>query len=298
MSSGALRGASPAPEPDKGDWSLDALGGGSWLFRWKPGLCSSPFLVTKAGVFCVDPISAEAAAAYRAAVRAVTDKPVRWILYSHDHRSHIVGASVLAPDAEILAYRKTRQKILYRADADIALPTRPIDDGAVLSFGEHEVPVRYFGPNHSWTNLALLLPTGNGERLLVFVDVVEPGQVPYRDLPDTDYRGLLRSLEAAERLEFDRVLGGHAAPGPRSWVADTRRYLADLQAATEDLMQRSGLLRSDGEPTALAKAEQRRRDVCAGAAARLREKYGSWRGFEAWAPLTAGRILDFLETGN
>lgn len=296
MSPETRREADAAPQKD--DWSVDPLGGGCWVFHWKPGSYSSPFLVTKVGVFCVDPINPRAAVAYREAVRAVTDRPVRWILYSHDHRNHIAGAAQLAPEAEILAYRKTRDKILYRGDADIALPTRPVDDGAVVAVGEHEVLVRYFGPNHSWTNLALLLPTGNGHRLLVFVDVVEPGLAPYRDLPDSDYRGLMRSLEAAERLEFNRVMGGHTAPGPRSWVTDTRRYLSDLQAATEELLAESpGLGTCPGE-SGLVAEERTRTAICAAAGARLREKYGGWRGFEAWAPLTASRILTFLTTGN
>jgi len=285
--------------PDKSDWSVDALGGGCWLFHWKPSGSRSPFLVTQAGVFCVDPINATAATAYRAAVHAVTNKPVRWILYSHDHRSHVVGASTLGPEAEILAHRKTREKILARGDSGVALPTRPVDDGAVLNLGEHEVVVRYFGPNHSWTNLALLLPTGNGDRLLVFVDVVEPGRVPPGGLPDSDFRGLLRSLEAAERLEFDRVMGGHAAPGAPSWVADTRRYLTDLQGATEELWQaRPGASRPAAANGGIGPLEQARREVAAAATARLREKYGSWAGFEEWTPLSVRRILDFLATGN
>jgi len=277
-------------------WSVEDLGNGCGLFRWRDGFYVCPFLVTREGVLCIDPVSAEAAAAYREAVRGVTDKPIRWVLYSHDHRDHIVGASVLAPEAEILAHRKTKERILYRGDTDIALPTRPIDDGAVLSLGDHTVIVRHFGPSHSRTNLCLILPTGSG-RLLVFVDAVEPGFVPYRGLPDTDFRGLLRSLEAAERLEFDSVVGGHAGPGPRQWVAEYRLYFTHLQAAAEEALQAIGGLRPRPGEDDVALHERVRREVCAAATERLRERFGHWRGYDPWTPRAADRVLSYLLTG-
>ena len=44
---------------------------------------------------------------------------------------------------------------------------------------------------------------------------------------------------------------------------------------------------------------QRIRDGASLAAAEaVRHKYGSWRGFDAWAPMTADRVISYLVLGN
>ncbi len=68
--------------------------------------------------------------------------------------------------------------------------------------------------------------------MLVWVDGVEPGVAPYRNLPDTDFGGYLHALEQALALEFDFVVGGHTGPGGREWVSDYREYLLRLLDAT------------------------------------------------------------------
>jgi glyoxylase-like metal-dependent hydrolase (beta-lactamase superfamily II) len=277
--------------------SVVDLGGGAYLFRWPPGFYLSPFLVTSEGVVAVDPISPIAARAYREAIRSLTDAPVRAILYSHDHRDHIAGASELSAEAEVIAHARALERIQARGDGGVRPPARLVDDGDVLRFGSHEIQVHYFGPSHSRSNIALRLATGSG-RLLVFVDVVEPGVVPYRELPDTDFAGLLRALEGADALEFDCVMGGHTGPGERRWVADYLAYLRALQQATEEAF----FARGDKTPLpgedGVAMTERVRGEVCQAAAARLRDRYGHWRGFDAWAPRNADRVLSYLITGN
>ncbi|MCS6946063.1 MAG: hypothetical protein NZM12_00430, partial [Steroidobacteraceae bacterium] len=175
--------------------------------------------------------------------------------------------------------------------------TAMLDDGAVLADGTTRIEVRYFGPNHADGNLLFLLDTDAG-RLLVWVDGVEPRVAPYRNLPDTDFAGYLRSLDAAATLDFACVMGGHTGPDDRRWAHDYRDYLLRLLEATERAFRASGgqapLPGEDG----VAMTERVRGEVARAAAAQLGGRYGHWRGFEQWAPQTADRILSYLITGN
>lgn len=281
------------------DYAVEGLGRGVHLFRWQRGFYLSTFVVGERGVTAIDPIDDAAAAAYRAAIASVTDKPLRRIVYSHDHRDHICGGRVLAAgvDCEICAHPAARQRIARRGDADVLPPTRDLGDGAVLADGAARIEVRDFGPNHSDSNLLFLLPTDRG-RMLVWVDGVEPGVAPYRNLPDTDFGGYLHSLEQAARLEFDFVVGGHTGPGAPHWVADYREYLLRLLDATRRVFAAAGGQVPRPEEDGVAMTERVRGEVAQAAAIELQGSYGHWSGFRQWAPQTADRILSYLITGN
>jgi glyoxylase-like metal-dependent hydrolase (beta-lactamase superfamily II) len=280
-------------------WQVESLGRGVFLFRWLKGFYVSAFVVGERGVTAIDPIDDAAAAAYRQAIAAVTDRPLVRILYSHDHRDHICGGRVLAAgaDCEVCAHEAAQARIARRGDADVLLPNRRVGDGDVIADGAARIELRYLGPNHSDSNLLCLLPTDRG-RVLVWVDGVEPGTAPYRNLPDTDFGGYLEALERAQALDFDLVLGGHTGPGEPRWVADYREYLLRLLESTAREFRAAGgqapLPGEDG----VAMTERVRGEVTRAAAAPLRERFGHWAGFDQWAPQTADRILSYLITGN
>ena len=184
-----------------------------------------------------------------------------------------------------------------RGDADVLPPTQLLGDGAVIADGASHIEVRYFGPNHSDSNLLFLLPTDRG-RMLVWVDGIEPGIAPYRNLPDTDFAGYLHTLEQVERLDFDCVVGGHTGPGERHWVADYREYVLRLLDATHlEYRAAGGQVPLPGED-GVAMTERVRGEVTRAAATHLEGRFGHWSGFTQWAPQTADRILSYLITGN
>ena len=279
------------------DWTVTDLGEGTYIFGWLPGFYYCPFLVTAEGVIATDPVDLEAARAYRQAVASVTDAPIRTIIYSHEHKDHIAGAANLAPEAEIVAHRLAGRRIAQRNDPTILPPTRLIDGHEDLTLGGKRVALRYFGPNHSDSNVAMLFPVAGGT-LLFYCDIVEPGFAPYRNLPDTDLEGLLHSLDEAAQLNATLVAGGHGMPGDAIWARWTHQYLVDLLAATEAAYRSGGgqtpLPGEDG----VAMTERVRRSTCQRAADAIRDRYGTWKGFDQWAPMTADRLLSYIITGN
>lgn len=278
-------------------WKVDDLGQGVHLFRWPVGLYVSCFVVTPEGVVAIDPVDRTAAAAYRQAIASVTDAPVVAIIYSHDHRDHIVGADLLDPEAMVVAHPLTAQRIERRNDPDIRRPTHLLEEGEVLRFGPVAIETHYWGPNHADSNVPLLVRTDAG-RMLIWVDGVEPGAAPYRELPDTDFGGLLDSIDRAASLQPDVLIGGHTLPGDPAWLGTHRRYFdALLVAAEAEYRGMGGQTLLPGEDP-VAMTERVRRTTCEQAADRVRAEFGWMRGFDQWAPKNADRILTYLITGN
>ncbi len=279
------------------DWDLEDLGKGVHLFKWRTGFYASPFFVTSEGVCAVDPIDDTASAAYRRAIATVTDAPVVAIVYTHDHRDHACGARILGPDAEIIAHPLAAERIARRGADDLRLPTRLVADEDTLRFGSLEIRTRYFGPNHSNSNIALFANTDGGT-LLVFSDVIEPGVAPYRDLADSDLAGIVDTLDALAAEDFDIVMGGHLGPDQRSWADDYRAYFHELIDVTaEEFASMGGQKPLPGED-GVEMTERVRNETCAKVAARLRPRWGHWAGFKQWAPMNANRTLSYLITGN
>ncbi len=257
----------------------------------------STFVVSDDAVLAVDPISRAVAPLYKAAVAAVTDSPITKIFYSHDHRDHIVGADVLAPDAEVIAHPGTRTSIERRGDEDIPLPVTLVDDGDTINIGGRSVGVHYFGPNHGYSNIALSFRTGMG-RMLAFCDTLEIGIVPYRTLPDTSVHGYIASLRSASALDVDWVLGGHTGLGPRIWIDNYLNYFLDMEKAL--IKAEAELVQPPSETVedVIAQGERFTDAVIVRAIDDLRPTYGHWRGFEAWAQLNAQTVRMYLRTGN
>ncbi len=70
------------------------------LYRFRNRGHFSVFLVTPAGVVVADPIDADAARWLKAEIAKRFAKPVKYLIYSHDHSDHISGGEVFA-DAHI-----------------------------------------------------------------------------------------------------------------------------------------------------------------------------------------------------
>ena len=90
-----MAGSFPTQEPMGGKafgTSVKEIGNGLYVFRW--WVYRNFFLVTDEGVIVADPINPKAAGLMREEIRKVTDKPVKYVIYSHNHHDHISGGTV------------------------------------------------------------------------------------------------------------------------------------------------------------------------------------------------------------
>ena len=66
---------------------------------------TSMFVVTGNGVMVVDPINSNSARVMLQEIRKITNEPIRYVFYSHDHWDHTSGGQVFKNEgAEIIAH--------------------------------------------------------------------------------------------------------------------------------------------------------------------------------------------------
>lgn len=233
-------------------------------------------VVTSDGVIVTDPINPAAARQLLAELKKVTEKPVKLVVYSHNHWDHIAGAQILKDQgAKIiqheLAARDTRPSpLVVKADETFS------GDRHVVTLGDQTVELIYVGPSHGSGMVVMRLPK---ERILHTIDVVTPGRVAFRNMPDFYPQDWIVALTKIERLDFDRLIPGHGpAWAPKSAVTEQRQYLDDLTAAVAAAAKTVGNPFAFEKITELVKAD-------------LRPKYGKWAQFEAWMGLNVDRIV-------
>jgi cyclase len=80
---------------------------------------NSPIILTDTEALVVDSeITPAAARALIADLKAVTDKPVRYVVDSHYHYDHAFGNQVFGPDVQVIGHENTRTRLLGNTMAE------------------------------------------------------------------------------------------------------------------------------------------------------------------------------------
>ena len=272
------------------------LGGGAYLFHWQQYV--SPFFVGEKGVHVVDPINIQTAREYRKAISQVTDLPIQHLIYSHDHRDHIAGGAEIVPDlsVRISAHINAHHQISRRNDLDVLTPNAVIHDHVELSESNLHVEIKYLGPNHSSSNLIFFLPNAD-KKTVIWVDGVEPGVAPYRNLPDTDFRGLLSTIHDLSKMPYEQIVGGHLGPDSFEWLHSYKEFYSKAIELTHDEITSDRHMPAAGLDGVQA-TEYVHDRITQVVTEKLQSDFGHWRGYSAWAPMTIDRIISYIITGN
>ena len=74
---------------------------------------NSPIIVTDTEAMVIDSeITPAAARALVADLKAITDKPVKYVIDSHYHYDHAHGNQIFAPDVQVIGHENTRKRML------------------------------------------------------------------------------------------------------------------------------------------------------------------------------------------
>jgi glyoxylase-like metal-dependent hydrolase (beta-lactamase superfamily II) len=205
-----------------------------YIFRY--GNHQSMFVLTSEGVIATDPIAygrPQAAKIYIEEIRKLTDKPIKYLIYSHHHYDHIAGGQPFKDaGAKIIAHQRTRERLARLKDPATPLPDEVFDRKKTLKLGDTTLELTYHGPNHSDSTIAMRLPR---ERILFVVDILPVGTVPGRGMIDFHPLEAEESIRQILKLDWDRLIPGHPGqPGGRLGTkADAEAQLAFLQHASE-----------------------------------------------------------------
>jgi glyoxylase-like metal-dependent hydrolase (beta-lactamase superfamily II) len=283
----ASHGRALAQEATPGALSADLQQFADDTFAFTNGGYISLFIVTDEGVIATDPGSQqgpERAEAYKAAIESVSDQPVRYLVYSHDHADHATGGEVFADTATFISHRNAVDKLAALNDPRTPVPEIAFTDQLTIELGGKTIELYYTGRNHSDNSIVLLYPE---RRLLFAVDFIPVDRLPYQDLGDSYPDEWIESLRwIEENLDFDTLVPGHPPlPGTKENVTEVREYLENLIAAVR-AAQDQGLADNSPEMVEAVRTE-------------LEPAYGSWGMFAEWLPLNIeGLLRIWAETGE
>lgn len=245
---------------------------GGDLYRFRNGGHYSVFLVTPAGIIATDPINADAARWLKAELAQRFAKPVKYLIYSHDHSDHISGGEVFADTAVVIAHENAKAVILGER-RPTAVPDLTFSDRLTVELGGKKVELIYLGKNHSDNSIVMRFPD---ERALFAVDFIPVKSLPFRDFPDAYVDEWIESLRKAEALDFEILAPGHGELGRREDARALRAYLEELRE------QVLGYLR-DGKPLDEIKQLVKM------------DKYGAWGNYKNYLPLNIEGMARHLE---
>jgi glyoxylase-like metal-dependent hydrolase (beta-lactamase superfamily II) len=227
----------PAPNPA---WNAFAVTGSDTmelapgLYTFRAGGTRNIFMVTDAGVIATDPIDPDSAAAYRAAIRAVTPKPVKYVVYSHEHWDHVRGGKIFKDEgAKFVAHANCATHFKEVPNPDVVMPDITFTGNYTVKLGGRKLDLIYLGPNHG-NCLVVMRPDSENGKYLFVVDLATPGGAPLDYMPDYAPLAWIRSLKALEAMDSTVVIPGHGVPvAHKSALAERRAYLEALMAAVK-----------------------------------------------------------------
>ncbi|HXO91201.1 MAG TPA: quinoprotein relay system zinc metallohydrolase 2 [Stellaceae bacterium] len=204
------------------------------------------FVLGDDAVAVIDPGgSAPEGHALRAAIRARTDRPIRYVILTHVHPDHIFGAAAFRDDRpDFVGHAKLPGALAQRGSyylrrlhetlgggaegSEIVTPTLLVATRLELDLGGRRLALRAHGPTHTDNDLTIL---DDKTRTLWLSDLLFVDRLP---VVDGSLLGWLEELDRLTTISADRAIPGHG-PAAVPWPAAAepeRRYLETLARET------------------------------------------------------------------
>src|SRR5262245_59997351 len=255
---------------------------GVYTFRYQNSL--SMFVVTPAGVIVTDPIGygrPEAVKTYLEEIKKITDKPVKYVLYSHHHFDHIAGGQPFKEaGAKFVSHKRAKERLAVLKDPPTVLPEETFDKAKTIKLGGTTVEMIYMGLNHSDSTAVIRLPK---EKIIFTVDTIPVGQFPGRGMIDAyplEWEAFLQKLYI---MDWERLIPGH--PG----VNDRLGTKQDVQNLLGLMQDASAAVRAEAQQGKCWEPVEKEMQL---------SKYASWPGYAAGLPFVLRRYCALWGRGT
>lgn len=200
------------------------------------------------GVVLVDDQFAPLSPKIQAAVKAISDQPVRWVINTHWHGDHTGGNENFAnAGATILAHDAVRRRLIEGQDNHFfkrkvepavpkALPIVTFDDSASLHVNGEDITAFHVAPAHTDGDVIVWFPKAN---VIHMGDTFFSSTYPIIDLESGgSIDGMIAACDRVlPKIGPDtKVIAGHGDASDRAGLQRYRDMLASVRAAVAKLV--------------------------------------------------------------
>ena len=254
------------------------------VYIFRNGNNQSIFVVTNEGVIATDPVAygrPQGGAAYIEEIKKVTDKPIKYLVYSHHHFDHITGGQAFKDaGAKIVAHKRVNERLAVQNDAATPPADETFDKKRTITLGGTALELTFVGLNHSDSTLVMRLPK---EKVLFVVDLLPVGQIPGRGMIDFYPLEAESSIKQILAMDWEQLVPGHPGVGDR---LGTKKDVQDQLTFLQDASQAVKPLAREGKCWEPVEKEVRL------------PKYEKWPGYEAGLPFVLRRYCGLWGRGT
>jgi glyoxylase-like metal-dependent hydrolase (beta-lactamase superfamily II) len=182
-------------------------------------------------------------------IRAISDKPIKYVVNTHYHLDHTFGnAEFAALGADIISHvvcagalKKSGADTLANANAygltpeamegtELAFPNVTFTDRMGLDLGGLEVELIYTAPSHSKGSIVVYIAA---EGVMFAGDILFTDFHPY--MAEGDIAGWLETLDSIRALYAGKIVPGHGPLSTNQDLADMKAYLVAFDSKAKEL---------------------------------------------------------------
>jgi glyoxylase-like metal-dependent hydrolase (beta-lactamase superfamily II) len=211
-------------------------------------------VIGKDGIVVIDTlISAKEAKKFIKDIRAVSDKPIKYVVNTHMHLDHTfgncefvkLGASIIASADGKREMKSYAEPALKKASAyglsekdlegtEICYPSLTFEKKMEIDLGDRTVELIYPGRSHTKGSILIFVPD---QKVLFAGDILFTNYHPNLIYADID--GWVKALDFILAMDGARIVPGHGPVSSRKDVEDMKNYLVLFDKKAKELTAKS-----------------------------------------------------------
>ncbi len=211
-------------------------------------------IVGRDGILVIDTlISAKEAQRFIRDIKAISEKPIKYVVNTHHHLDHSFGNSEFVKlGAVVISQEKAKKSALEQSEqtlqnaaaygltaqdmegSTIAYPTLSFGDRMEIDLGDIRAELINVNPSHTEGSILVFIP----ERKALFAgDILFTNFHPY--MADGDLKNWVKALDYILTLNVEGIVPGHGPLSTKEDVRDMKEYILAFDKKARKLSAKS-----------------------------------------------------------